>query len=550
MTGGGFATEHQVEFIPSLETPGEALLLGGGVKGNAMATSMEEAERVKINHDRRASGLEKIEEMPPTWHPEQFLCRRCRSIAKYRCRACWTTYCSASCKRKHWASHVFRCSVRHRPNDVDFLRLVIRRVVKEVDSGDGERCDSAIRYLLADDNLCRTFGFSSCRSTQEVLNLVCIYNSILSGVRPVVMALQSQLEAGTLGDLIRLHCQLEAYATSAMHKECSCVHWFLKRQSSDPMLIPNREGLIYGIWTVAVFGASKCLDLTTRLESGYQFNNPQRDVFKLYVAIQPNAWLQPDIYSSSWIKFGFYSCESFQQRAELALKYLELASTGAQFDDIVAAYETSSLAGLMHSHNIDTSELEKQGIRFHRPPPYEARVFRLMVGVEHALSGRFCSCFRLYERRDCHWSFETHLDKEAATQFGFLLSTSWERWQLLNFYKHLFHLPGFDPSRMTEAAALPDLDRLESYLNTLVPDLRSKLYNRTRADISFPRLRDRLVLSREDGEEAASQCNFSCECKVHGVFGPPGISTRSIDAVIASMQGIAGEKSGSEVACL
>ena len=146
----------------------------------------------------------------------------------------------------------------------------------------------------------------------------------------------------------------------------------------------------------------------------------------------------------------------------------------------------------MRTQGIDISELEIQGIRLHRPPPCEYSVYRLMIGVEHALSGRFCNCFRIQAGRRCHAYYETHIDRESDTNFGFHLTSSWERWQILNFYKHLFHLPHFDARCMADATEDPDLGALETYLNTLVPNMRKKISDRNRTNIMFPRLRDRL----------------------------------------------------------
>lgn len=74
---------------------------------------------------------------------------------------------------------------------------------------------------------------------------------------------------------------------------------------------------------------------------------------------------------------------------------------------------------------------------------------------------------------------------------------------------------------MAEATEDPDLKALEVYLNTLVPNMRTKLFDRYRANLLFPRLRDRLKLSSEDGESIP---HLQCECKVHDVVGPRGLS--------------------------
>lgn len=522
--GGVSATVHQLEFLPSLETPGYATVIGGSERREIVSVPIEEAEVLKINQEREIHMLENINEMPPTRCLDWKLCRHCHSIAGYRCSACWSWYCSKTCQRRDWPHHVFVCRVSTRPSDVDFLRLVITRTTREVGSTDEERLNNAMRYVLIDDHICSTFGFNNCRNALEVFNLVCLYGTMLSRIRPAVRALQEHLQTGNLSNLMVQVCQLERQRSQASNAdECPCVTWFLAHWSSESFILPNRDKAAYDIWAVAVASAIESLDLTHRFDNGYKLNTSQADVFGLYLEIQPSVWLMPDIYSSSWISFGFCYCKSSSQRTELAQKYLTLAFSSATFDDIVSAYKTSSLADLMRTQGIDISELEKQGIRLHRPPPCEYSVYRLMIGVEHALSGRFCSCFRVREGRHCHAYYETHIDRESDTNFGFHLTSSWERWQLLNFYQHLFRLPGFDPHCMAEATENSDLKSLESYLNTLVPDMRKKISDRNRANILFPRLKDRLKGSTRDGQ-SISHFHLPCACKEHNVSGPPGIS--------------------------
>lgn len=519
--GGVSATEHQVEFLPLLGTPGYATLMGGLEGRKTKSMPIEEAEVSKINHERETYMLEKINEMPPAVGLNRKLCRRCRCIATYRCSACWTSYCSRACQIQNWAHHVFVCSVSARPNHVDFLRLVIRRAMREIQSGDEEQLHNAILYVLADDHICSTFGFNNCKNTAEVLALICIYSTMLSRVRPAIGALQEHLQNCNLGNFIKQFCQLERQIAQVTNKgECTCVTWFLERWSPASFIIPNRNKATYDIWVTAKDSAIKSLNLKHWLENGCEFNKSQADVFSLYIAIQPTIWQIPDIYSSSWVKFGFCYCKSFSQRAELARQYLALASSSATFDDIVSAYETSRLADLMRFQGINISELENQGVRLYRPPRCEYSVYRLMIGAEHALSGRFCSCFSVREGRDCHTYYETHIDSESDTHFGFHLTSSWERWQLLNFYKHLFGLPGFDPRCMAEAKE--DFD-LEEYLDTLVPDMRRKIWDRNRANLLFPRLKDRLSGKTRDGQNI-SHFHLPCDCKEHDVKGPPGIS--------------------------
>ena len=119
--------------------------------------------------------------------------------------------------------------------------------------------------------------------------------------------------------------------------------------------------------------------------------------------------------------------------------------------------------------------------------------------------------------------FETHLDAESEVSYGFHLSSPWERWQLLNFYKHLFTLPGFDPRAMGVAKEIGHRDSLEKYLDTLIPNVRKQLFDRQRAEyIGFPNLGGKLAAETVGGERIF-HFHITCNCKVHDVLGPPGI---------------------------
>ncbi|TQW08341.1 HIT/MYND zinc finger-like protein [Cordyceps javanica] len=475
-----------------------------------------------------------MQEMPPTMSTDSRLCTRCRGPANYRCRACWALYCSSECKKRDSATHIFTCRIPNRPNDVDFLRLTVRKFCQEINSKDAERFHNALVYIFADDHLCRTFGFNNCAEVSEVLNLVCLYDTLFRRVRPAVPALQEELEAGTLGHFVTEFCELEREVARLRNTQpCGCVSWFLRYGSSEAFPIPSREKEHYDIWVVAWNRAVECLGVEKRVENEQQFTRPQRDVINLYMSIQPSLWRIPDATSPTWIQFGFCHCKSFSQKLQLAGCYLALACSGATFDDIVSAYETSSLAVLMQARGVDISALESQGILPCRPNPCEYSVFRLMISVEHALSGRFCDCFRLHQQRECHRPFETHLARDSDTNFGFHLTSSWEKWQLLNFYKYIFRQPNYDVRRMLQATEDADLDALETYLDTLDPGMRKRLHVRHRANLLFPRLKDRMRTLTMDG--SVVHAHLPCECKLHEVIGPPGLYFCSLEGMLSAL---------------
>ncbi|KAI0393944.1 hypothetical protein F5Y17DRAFT_430356 [Xylariaceae sp. FL0594] len=528
MPFGFSAAEHTMDFRPLLESPGYAEVIGGTRKIKSSGTielPIEKAELMKINHARKVSMLEDIDEMPSENQCNgSKKCRRCADKAAYRCSSCRTYYCSKACQKRDWVNHIFVCRIPKRPNDVDFLNFTIRKSKREMNSEEVERRYNGRLYLLADDHICRTFGFNNCKTDLELINLVCLYSTVLSRDKPTIPTLQQALERGLLRHVLEIFCELERQAAETTGKEeYPCVTWFLTRCSSNEpfTILPNMEDDPYELCVHAVSHAIDHLQLPEEFGNGWVLDEWQADVFHLYVAIQPYARRLPDVHSSLWMKFGFCYCRTFEQRVQLARGYWQLLEF-ASYDEIVSAYKTATLADLMSSHGLGMREFRPYHLR-----PHEANVYKLMIGVEHALSGRFCACFRFKQGRACHEYFETHLDAAADTNFGFHLTNSWERWQLLNFYKHIFTLPGFDPVEMAKAKADPNTKQLEKYLETLVPNAREKLIGRYRCNILFPRLDGRQELRTEDGR-IIRDWHIRCRCKIHDVSRPPGLANCSL----------------------
>lgn len=388
-------------------------------------------------------------------------------------------------------------------------------------SEDREKINDVLFELLADDDLCRMFGFNSASTLDEIAQLVCLYDTVISWCHSPVKLLHTCLKAGEIAQFLVLFCQLHINQ-SEERSDFDPMHWFLNRQAAYPFPIPDLDKAAYEISVTAFAGALRALDLTEKVING--LNTAQYEVFELFVTIQPSVGRLPGIHSSSWQNFGFCYCKSFQQRKELADIYLKLALSNTTFDDIVSAYETSTMADLVTANGIDFSSLTHHGIRFEKPPPCQNSAFRLMVGVEHALSGRFCECFRRREDRSHYQAHETHFDLECDVGYGFHLSHTWERWQLLNFYKYIFKLPVFDPLKLAEAKKDQQRGSLERYLNALVPNMRQRIFDKNLVgSVLFPNLDGRITATATDGEEISY---LPCVFPDHDVIGPPGIQWR------------------------
>jgi hypothetical protein len=271
--GGVSASEHQIEFLPSLEEPGYAILIGRFERRGVAFVPIEEAEISKINHERRQFGLEKLADIPPTQPLSRKLCRYCHQVAIYKCSAYWTYYCSKACQRRHWIHHVFTCRVSRRPNNADFLKRAVRVATRAANANGHEGLNKAMLHLLAGNHMCCSFGFNHCKTALEVLDLAYLYSTMISKIGQAVRVIQKHLEAGSLCGFVEQFCQLERHLTHITNSdECSCVTWFLDSLSPESFIIPTRDKAIYDIWIIAIATTIEALGLKYRLENGYKLN--------------------------------------------------------------------------------------------------------------------------------------------------------------------------------------------------------------------------------------------------------------------------------------
>ncbi|KAI1635874.1 hypothetical protein F4809DRAFT_612245 [Biscogniauxia mediterranea] len=489
------------------EKPGFAYVAGGTL-GKGREMSLQEAELYKENHIRSKMGLERREEMPPKRESTPRTCRRCRRPSSLRCSACRMSYCSKPCQRKDWKRHVFVCVVRNRPDEFDRLGMILSRRLCML--RDKAARSQLLVDLFSDDDLCRTFGFINCLDSGEVANLLCIYGNMTHIFKCNIN--RTGIGGGNLGDFVEAWARAHQ-ANMGASSECHCIPWFLEKRAAG-FDIPNWEGQ-YVYQGLGVRVAERVFALPPAAEDPTPLSLSESAVLSLYAHLSRRFNNVPDVYSSEWVNFGFCFCTNRDQRISLACSYIELAESGASLGEIAKAWETSSLSRLMNARGIETSSFEEDGIRFQRPDIDEFGIYRLMAEVSHAVSGRFCDCFR--RKGHCHPEHETHLSRESDGDYGFHGTNAWERWQLLNFYHHVFQLPGFDAHKMQQARQHPDREKLEGYLDSLVPDFRRKMGNMYLADVMFPKLKGRVLFPHGRPH---------CYCVVHDVLAPEGLDWR------------------------
>ena len=470
--------------------------------------SCEEAEIYRENHIRGKFGFERTDQMPPKQGKFAKTCRRCYRPSGLRCSSCRSNYCSRACQKQHWSRHVFVCRLAKRPNNVDYLKTFIRQWSRA--TGDEWKQAQTLSELYSDDDLCKTFGFNNCGERHDVANLLCFYTHMTS--RLSTNELQLGVDQGNLGDYMTAITELIQYEKEA-YRDCPCFAWFLRRRSFIDCVIPNWAG-DFAYQAAGYRRAEHALSIKDRDDDVHPLSTSEKEVLNLYSILFRDFNNIPGPLNSNWLRFGFCYCTNRAQSMELAKLYVRLAISGTSLEEIARAYEEETLPALMERRGLHVSTiLQAKGIAFHRPDLEELGIYRLVAEVHHTLSGRFCYCHLL--QAPCHPKFQTHLSRESDGDYGFHGTNTWERWQLFNFFKHVFAHPDFDARKMQEAKRHPDKDELDRYLDSLVPGFRKNIGNRLLGDIFFPKLKAGIKFP--NGRQP-------CWCVMHDTIDPEGLN--------------------------
>jgi len=322
---------------------------------------------------------------------------------------------------------------------------------------------------------------------------------------------QAGVEGGSLGDYMEIFAQLTQHDREDSYRDCPCFAWFLAQRSAG-LEIPNWEAS-YAYQITGLRQAEHALSIDQRDDETKPLSEADKEILRLYSVLFRDFNNIPGPLNSHWFEFGFCFCTDHAQRKKLAKLYLQLVKKTASIEEIADAYESESLSLLMMSKGLDISFFEAKGILFHRPELDERGIYRLIAETNHTLSGRFCYCF--VSKSHCHPKFETHLSHESDGDYGFHGTNTWERWQLFNFYKYVFDLPGFNAREMQEAKRDSDRDKLGQYLESLVPNFQKKISNWVLADVMFPKLKACVRFPNGRPE---------CRCVMHDTVTPEGLN--------------------------
>lgn len=489
------AFNNALLIVPIHNKPGYASVSGARFDHRPMEMTLTEAERLKDQDIRSMFELESPNGIPLRGVSTSRKCKSCGQSCGFRCSACRMNYCSRKCQSKDWFRHVFVCCVKNRPNDVDYLKLLIKQWLAEMN--DLVSRAHFLTALFRDDHFCKTFGFNICMREMDVVNLLCLYNNLTCGFSS--KTLQPFVEQHTLGGFIEYSIRFQRAQTNS--QDCSCFPWFLSLYQSRSFDIPNHDGqYLYQFWAI------EKLEKAFSIDHGTVLSGPEHVVWHLYKTLLRDFNNIPNIGDPEWIRFGFCYCTSRAHMELLAKAYIQL-STHASLHQIATAWESDTLHDLMVAKGISISALVSDGIYPRQPSPETMGIYRFMSEVAHGLSG--CpSCPCKNARCKFHSKDEPLLCQESEVNYGFHSVNTWERWQLLNFYSDLFANPKFNPQKMQEATRHSDALALDKYIESLVPGFHQIIWNEHMTDGMFPKLTSRLKFK---GVQP------SCECFIHKI---------------------------------
>ncbi|KAF3000166.1 hypothetical protein E8E13_005930 [Curvularia kusanoi] len=355
------------------------------------------------------------------------------------------------------------------------------------------------RYSPQTACICRTFGFVNCIDENDVDSL-CRFRSCF--LRLNIRELKDfDTNTGTLGLQVDNWIVRGSYHNRCTESELSSIQWYNER--GDAFRLPQREAQ-YEYQLVGWYGAASAF----AIEDISSLSAEEQMIFMLYVVLLRPFNNVPNAHFPDWMNFGFYACDTLAKSQALQDLFLALVLHSTPLDRITAAYQTSTLPTLFTTLGYDT-----QNLRFAPPNVQELGIFRFIAEVEHALSGSYCACFQPSAYCPNRPKHETHLSAESEAEYGFHGTNTWERWQLLNFYKAVFAHESFDAAAMLRAKT-QGAQALDEYLESLFPEWRRKIVNKVLGGVLLPHLGTTITWEGEKKE---------CRCVVHCVLVPEGL---------------------------
>ena len=351
--------------------------------------------------------------------------------------------------------------------------------------GSGSQVETYTKQLLTNPDISALFRFHRRKSRVEVENLLFFYTHMVLGKR-IGALIQIWIDNGTLEG------NLKGMISPDAADRVACHEWFL---SSDQLFLGGEPEMSARV-QYGCMRACKLLirELGNRSANRRQdFNEPERQVLKLYTILLKDFDNVPDRDQSTWIDFGFCYCRDEQWKIRMRAVYLQLALLST-LEEIATFWNSQDgLGGLFVQKEIIVTDFEREGVVFGRPKRMDLGVYRLMLEIDHIRRGSICACRHRFEPGQKEFP-ESCLSVETVVDYGFNNLNPWERWHMMVLYQELFNAPTFDAREMLAVRRSADYEAFQNYIEKMV-DVK-KYWNIYKADILFPNLRGRLDWER------------------------------------------------------
>ncbi|KAH7890143.1 hypothetical protein F5I97DRAFT_642652 [Phlebopus sp. FC_14] len=353
-----------------------------------------------------------------------------------RCSGCQKVYyCSTSCQKYDWVSHIFDCKPRRPINTADYLALAVRQ-----------------NLLPQHPQTCDDYGFSRAFDPQDKSKLLGLYIGLIEVMEISPKTIHNWRVRGVLIDEIKL-----AYYKIPETSRGGYFPWFLQNEHlltggppSEAQMRSEGDAMILRAWQYtggnpkdsaeSVRAAISCLDAE------------EQKCHALY-ALLLTKW-HPCPSLPIWIDFGFCACEGEEEEMWLGGRYQELISE-CTFKEFCNAFRSSTLLDLFGAKEIIMDLISSS--------------------VQDVLRGPHKSvwCLKQVALQD---DPNFQVPNPVWFDYGFMnCKNDSEKRQLRRVYKAFFASPGADPLALHEAAIK---GKIHGYVSNIVKGTKNPKFER------------------------------------------------------------------------
>lgn len=253
-----------------------------------------------------------------------------------RCSGCHKAwYCSVSCQKSLWVSHIFACKPRRPITTAHHLALAV--VHDE---------------FPQDTQTCKDYGFDRAFTPQDRSKLLGLYIGLMSpsiiGIPP--RTVNDWRVRGVLVEEIKA-----AFYKLPANNRGGYFPWFLQNQhilnpstAADSQLEDKRDAMYLRAWR---FTGGAETDSPAEMRARIDDMPQDRQSCHLFYTLLLSKW-HPAPFHELWIPFGFCSCSCEEEEKNLARRY-QILITKCTFDEFHDAFCSARILDLFRKHGIE-----------------------------------------------------------------------------------------------------------------------------------------------------------------------------------------------------